>query len=188
MGTHSREGVDEDGLIVSGADVELISAAYEPALDSVVSSLVENVERAGSRCTCTAVWRRARRAHRSRISTCLLSPGTAGRAQRLRMPPRTCRGVIATLPARSASRMQPWPGCLAMTSTASADAASSSITASRYTATISVSSCRAIGHQRRWRGRSTTTWPRPSPRHATGSTPPMTAVTSKRVYRTSPAR
>ena len=44
MGTHSREGVDEDGFIVSGADVELISAAYEPALDSVVSSLVENVD------------------------------------------------------------------------------------------------------------------------------------------------
>ena len=44
MGTHSREGVDEDGFIVSGADVKLISAAYEPALDSVVSSLVENVD------------------------------------------------------------------------------------------------------------------------------------------------
>jgi predicted nucleotidyltransferase len=44
MGTHDREGVDDDGFIVSGADAELISAGYQPALESVVSSLVGSVE------------------------------------------------------------------------------------------------------------------------------------------------
>ncbi len=100
---------------------------------------------ARSRCTCTAVWRRARRAHRSRISTCLCRhPGRPVERSGC-----GCRQgpVVALSPPCPRDRhrgTQPWPGCSAMTSTASADAASSSITASRYTATISVSSCRVL--------------------------------------------
>ena len=44
MGSHEHEGVDADGFIVSGADVELIPADYRPALDSAVSTLVAGVE------------------------------------------------------------------------------------------------------------------------------------------------
>ena len=44
MGGHDREGVDADGFIVSGADVELIPEAYRPVLESVVSTLVAAVD------------------------------------------------------------------------------------------------------------------------------------------------
>ena len=39
-----REGVDEDGFIVSGAAVELIPAQYQPVLESCVSTLVSSVD------------------------------------------------------------------------------------------------------------------------------------------------
>jgi uncharacterized protein len=43
MAVGSREGVDDDGYIVSGADFKLIAAAYRPVLESCVAALVSGV-------------------------------------------------------------------------------------------------------------------------------------------------